>query len=812
MRSIQPYYLTNMYRDTGQVKQEELHSAQKGSAKRMTLFKAQREVPHEAEEQLYYLKQAVEMMQLGVIITDLDGDIVYTNPAAAEMHGFQAGELPGQPESLLVPSEFQKPSGVNEFKLWNGLIRENVHQRKDGTRFPVWLMSEIVQNVEGEPWAIVTSCEDITERKQAEEALKAYQDHLEELVEVRTIALMETNRQLQQEIEERKRVEQELSAYRDHLEDMVARRTAELTRVNEQLRQEITHHTLTAAALQKSKQRYRTVLDSAPEPVIVYDPDGKVAYFNAAFTRVFGWSLAESQGQKIHFIPPETFFESCVICTKIRRGETISGIETIRLTREGKRVHVSISGAGFFDQQGNFQGSIITIQDITERKHAEEQIRFFAYHDTLTELPNRTSFYMGLQNELKRSHSREKDERRQLGSKWAILFLDLDRFKYVNDTLGHDVGDLLLKDVAARLRHCIRQSDYIFRLGGDEFTILLTDLSTAADAANVAEKIIKEITQPYSIQGHELYLTVSIGISMYPDDGETIETLVKNSDIAMYAAKDTKQGYRFFTEDLHQKTLERMQMEHHLRTALEENQFSLSYQPLVDRSNRLVGMEALLRWHHPELGFISPSQFIPLAEETGVIIPIGDWVLQTACQQTHLWHTRGFSELYVTVNLSPRQFSDPHLGENIDRILETTGLDPQALNLEVTESGIMEHPDEAVAQMVAIRARGVHFSIDDFGTGYSSLSHLKRFPINTLKIDRSFVMDCTTDRDDQEIIKTIIAMARNLNLQTVAEGIETRAQYDFMVTYGSDLLQGYYIGHPLPVEQFEERLLQSTTD
>lgn len=807
--NLQSYHLKDMFRDPGQTTQNDLHARQEDSARRIALVKTQREAADKDQEQLYYLKQAVEMMQLGVIITDLDGNIVYTNPAAAEMHGFEVEDLLGQPESLLVPPEFQKPSGANDLKYWNGLIRECGHQRKDGTRFPVWLMSEIVQNVAGEPWAIVTSCEDITERKQAEEALRAYQDHLEDLVEVRTIQLMETNQQLQQEIEERKRAEQALSAYRDHLEEMVAQRTTELTRVNEQLRREITQHTLTSAALQKSKQRYQIVLDSAPEPVIVYDPQGKVTYLNAAFTRVFGWTLAESQGQKINFIPTETFFESCMICTKIRRGETVSGIETIRLTREGKPVHVSISGAGFFDQDRQFQGSIITVQDITERKQAEEHIRFFAYHDTLTGLPNRTSFYMGLQNELKRSQSREKDERRQPGAKWVILFLDLDRFKYVNDSLGHDVGDLLLKDVAARLRRCLRQSDYIFRLGGDEFTILLTDLSTAADAAKVAEKIMTEMAQPYTIQENELYITVSIGISVYPDDGETIETLVKNADMAMYAAKDTKQGYRFFTEELHQKTLERMRMDHHLRTALEENQFKLCYQPLVDRNNRLVGLEALLRWHHPELGVLSPSQFIPLAEETGVIIPIGDWVLQEACQQMHLWRTRWSSDLYVTVNLSPRQFNDPHLGEKIDRILETTGLDPQTLNLEVTESGIMEHPDEAVAQMIAIRARGVHFSIDDFGTGYSSLSHLKRFPINTLKIDRSFVKDCSTDRDDQEIIKTIIAMARNLNLQTVAEGIETRAQYDFMVEQGSDLLQGYYVGRPLSAEQFEERLQET---
>jgi diguanylate cyclase (GGDEF)-like protein/PAS domain S-box-containing protein len=681
------------------------------------------------EERLSRLGQAVETMQLGVMIIDLDGTIIYTNLAGAEMHGYQVEELLGQDMSILASPVSRRLPALHQIKIQKGgLTWESLHIRKDGTIFPVWLMSEVVKDAQGEPCAIVTSCEDITERKQAEEALR------------------------------------------------------------------------------KSEEKYRTVLEAAPDPVAVYDMEEKITYLNPAFTCVFGWTLEESFGRTIDFVPVENLPEARLIFEKINHGETISGIETCRLTRDGNRVDVSISGAGFFDSHGKLQGSVITIQDITVHKKTEEEIKFLAYHDVLTGLPNRKSFYICLEDELVRSLSRDRGKRRVGDHKWALFFLGLDRFKYVNDTLGHDVGDELLQSVAVRIQNCLRKSDYIFRLGGDEFTIILKNFIYDTDIAKVAQKIREEVARPFYLKDHELYITISIGISVYPDDGDDVEILVKNADMAMHAAKEEGQGYRFFTEEMNRKALERMRLERSLRTALQHKQFVVYYQPLVDNSDRIIGMEALLRWYHPELGMIGPSKFIPLAEETGTIVPIGKWVLHAACQQATKWHNMGHTDFYVAVNLSPRQFKEPDLVETVELVLEATGLPPDCLKLEVTESGIMENPEQAIAKMKMLRTKGIRFSIDDFGTGYSSLSYLKRFPIDTLKIDRSFVMDCITNKDDQEIIKTIIAMARNLDMDTVAEGVETEEQQDFLIGQGCHIMQGYYFGRPMPADKFEEML------
>ena len=345
--------------------------------------------------------------------------------------------------------------------------------------------------------------------------------------------------------------------------------------------------------LRKSEECYHTVLEAAPDPVIVYDLDGDIIYLNPAFSHVFGWTLRESKGQKINFVPADSLSDARWISMKIARGETISGIETYRLTSDGSRIAVSISGAEVLDSQGTSQGSIFTIQDISARKQTEEDVKFLAYHDILTGLPNRTSFYMRVEDQLIQSQSLAGKNRRGTPEKWALLFLDLDKFKYVNDTLGHNVGDELLRLLAKRLQHSLRQSDRVFRLGGDEFIILLKHLINHIDVAKVAKKLCKEITQPYHIMGYKLHINSSIGISLYPDDGADVEKLVKRADMAMYAAKKKGQGYHFFTEEMNNKTLERMMLENSLQTALHENQFRVYYQPMVDDSNQIIGMEAL---------------------------------------------------------------------------------------------------------------------------------------------------------------------------------------------------------------------------
>ncbi len=564
-------------------------------------------------------------------------------------------------------------------------------------------------------------------------------------------------------------------------------------------------------SLQASEEKHRIVLGSVPDPVVVYDLEGRITYLNPSFTRTFKWTLKDPIRQTSEFVPDAKFAEAALIIEKITHGETVSGVETCRLTKAGEMVEVSISGAGFFDSHGKLQGYVLSFQNISERKKTEQEMKFLAYHDVLTRLPNRKAFYERLEKKLSHARHRMKSDRRTPveTNMWALLFLNLDRFQHVNDTLGHDVGDELLKVIAKRLRACLRQDDEIFRPGGDEFTVLVDDILNAIEVAKVAYKIQQAISRPCHIQNHELYVTVSIGISLYPDDGEEAEVLVKNADMALHAAKKERTGYHFFTGEMNKKAQERMQLENGLRAAIRNNQFLLHYQPLVDKTGRIVGMEALVRWQHPEKGMISPAQFIPLAEETKAIVVIGTWVLRTACQQLKKWHDLGYGWLYMSINVSTRQFREPDFEETVERVIESTGVDPQHLKLEVTESSIMEKPEEAIEKMNILCAKGLHFSIDDFGTGYSSLNQLKHFPIDTLKIDRSFVNDSTANRDDQEIIKAILSMAQNLHIETVAEGVETKEQQDFLACEGCETMQGYYFGRPLTVEAFEERLKTS---
>ncbi len=564
---------------------------------------------------------------------------------------------------------------------------------------------------------------------------------------------------------------------------------------------DITERIKAQEALRKSEERHRTVLEAAPDPVIVRDMAGQVIYLNPAFTRVFGWRLEECRNRPIEFVPEENIPETERFMNKIHQGTPFSGVETKRYTRNGRLVDVSISGAVFLDADGRPEGYVNTLQDITERRKKDEELKYVAYHDMLTGLPNRKSFYMCLEDLLHHSSRRTSDRA------WALMFLDLDKFKQVNDALGHDTGDQLLKGVAGRLKECLRGTDHLFRLGGDEFTVILTNLSRDIDVARVARKILESITRPFFYSGQEIFTSTSIGISVFPNDGWEVEGLVKNADMAMYDAKESGgSAYRFFTEEMNRKALFRMKMESSLRKALERNELALYYQPLVNEDNRIMGMEALLRWHHPEMGLILPAEFIRITEETGIIVPMGRWVLNTACTQTKRWHDMGFTGLFVAVNLSARQLQEPDFEQMVLDVLENSGLPPDCLQLEVTESSVIQNPEVCIAKMNALRARGVTFSIDDFGTGYSSLSYLKRFPIDTLKIDRSFVSDAMDNRGDQEIIKTIIDMARNLNIDTVAEGVETIEQREFLSSYGCNSMQGFLFAHPIPVDEFKDLL------
>jgi diguanylate cyclase (GGDEF)-like protein len=429
------------------------------------------------------------------------------------------------------------------------------------------------------------------------------------------------------------------------------------------------------------------------------------------------------------------------------------------------------------------------------------RVEHLAYHDALTTLPNRSLFSKLLTQGISHAHR----YKRQL----AVLFLDLDRFKQINDTLGHDVGDLLLQEVAKRLRSCLRESDAVARLGGDEFVVLLPELEEVIDVAVVAKKILTSIGMPFALAGQEFRITASVGISICPLDGRDEQTLMKNADIAMYQAKaEGKNNFQFYSDKLNANSLERLDLESNLRRALERNEFRLHYQAKKDlRTDRITGMEALLRWQHEDLGTVMPMQFIPLAEEIGLIVPIGKWVLKTACLQTVAWQNQGLNDLTMAVNLSARQFSDEHLLQDITSILVETGMDPRLLELEITESMLMNNVEKTMQILARLKTMGVRIAIDDFGTGYSSLSTLKQFPLDTIKIDGSFIRDVDSNAQDKGLTTAIIAMGRTLSLTVVAEGVETKEQADFLREQACDEFQGFYFNKPMPPDAFAELLL-----
>jgi diguanylate cyclase (GGDEF)-like protein/PAS domain S-box-containing protein len=473
-----------------------------------------------------------------------------------------------------------------------------------------------------------------------------------------------------------------------------------------------------------------------------------------------------------------------------------------RYDTHGQLRTISVSGRPIFDEQERFQGYRGTGRDITEQKRAEEQIRHIAHHDALTQLPNR----MLLHDRIGQAIAQSQRNRDVL----VLLFIDLDRFKMVNDSLGHAVGDRLLQAVAQRLVACTRVSDTIARIGGDEFVVLLGGLGQPEDARHVAQKVLDALAEPVTIDGHELKVTPSIGICAYPHDGDDVETLMRNADTAMYYAKQMgRNNCQFFTQAMNDAAQQRLQMENDLRHAIERAEFTLHYQPLIDlKSGAVVGFEALVRWRHPGRGMIPPSQFIAAAEETGLIGPLGEWVLREACAQGRAWHEAGYATLQAAVNCSAQQFGREGFVEIVKRALGETGFPAVRLELELTESVILERSDAVIACFQALDDMGVRISIDDFGTGYSSLSYLKRLAIHQLKIDQSFVRDISSDPDDAAIVSAIIAIAHSLGLEVVAEGVETAEQLAFLRSLGCDMAQGFLFSKPLPAEAFARLLAE----
>ncbi len=559
--------------------------------------------------------------------------------------------------------------------------------------------------------------------------------------------------------------------------------------------------------LNRSASLLVSTLEATADGLLAVDREGRITSFNTRFVTMWQMPtdvLDERDAERVLAVMVEQLKNPDECLAKVRElhADPLATSFDVLECMDG-RVFERVSQPQMLS--GEAVGRVWSFRDVTERKRAEERLIHLAHRDALTNLPNR----MLLQDRLRQTLVQAKRTRTPV----ALMFLDLDRFKGINDTLGHATGDHLLQAVAERVAACVRESDTVARLGGDEFTVLLTNLAQAQDAAKVAQKILDALAKPFLFGGSELFITASIGITIYPTDESDIDGLLKNADAAMYRAKaQGRNMFQFYTEEMNARTLERLTLENGLRHALERSEFLLCYQPQIDlRTGRISGAEALLRWRHPNLGLLSPARFIPIAEETGLIVPIGEWALRVACVQSQAWQATGSAPIRMAVNLSGRQFRDRRFIEAIVRILRDTAFPPLQLDLELTEGIVMENAQATVAILRELNGMGLRFSIDDFGTGYSSLSHLKRFPIHVLKIDPSFVRDVTTDTTDQAIVKSIIALAHSLRLTVIAEGVETKEQAAFLLANGCDEMQGHVFSEALSSKAFTTLLESGRT-
>ncbi|MDY0014251.1 MAG: EAL domain-containing protein [Rhodocyclaceae bacterium] len=551
----------------------------------------------------------------------------------------------------------------------------------------------------------------------------------------------------------------------------------------------------------KGRRIAERVLSSVEESITVTDAHNRIRWVNPAFTRVTGYTLPEVLGQTPRVLSsgrhgPE--FYQAMWSHLLAEGHWQGEIWNRR--KDGHVYPEWLSISLVHDSRGKVTNHVAIFSDITQRKAAEARIAYLASHDSLTGLPNRSLARDRLDTTLARAQRQ--------GTQVAVLFVDLDNFKLVNDSLGHAAGDALLMQVARRLCGCVRQSDTVSRHGGDEFILILSEVGGAANASEVAEKILTAMDLPFVADGLELSTSLSIGIALYPDDGNDFDALVQRADIAMFHAKEAgRNGFRFYAPQMQAQGTERLRMRHDLRKALERDELCLHYQPQIDLASGLVvGVEALLRWQHPELGTVLPDRFIPLAEVSGLMVPIGEWVLNEACRQAAAWQAEGLTPVQMSVNLSAIQFRRGNLEQSIQAALASAALDPARLTLEITES-ILMHDSEATASMLQrLKALGLRLAIDDFGTGYSSLAYLRRFAVDALKIDRSFIHDMGTDPDAAAIVDAILQMAHSLKLKVVAEGVEDHATSRRLAAAGCALAQGYHFGRPMPAESLSAYL------
>ncbi|HAF00171.1 MAG TPA: GGDEF domain-containing protein [Methylophilaceae bacterium] len=614
--------------------------------------------------------------------------------------------------------------------------------------------------------------------------------------------LQKTIEKLQYEVAQRKEAEEKLETLNNSLEEIIQQRTFELSNINNDLLKEIDQRKLAEQELYKEKQQALVTLESIGDGVITTDMNSKITYLNPIAEKMTGWQLAEAKGRpilEIFRILNETTRKLAPnpVDVVLAHG-AVCGIanHTIVVSKTGHEFAIEDSAAPIINVDGNTIGVVLVFHNVSNAKRMAEKMSYLAEHDFLTDLPNRLLLTDRVTQAL--SSAKRKN------SRIAILYLDIDHFKKINDTLGHEVGDQLLKMLSRKLQTCIRDMDTISRQGGDEFVILLSEFDSPVAPAEIAQKLLKEANSTFQVGLHELNISASIGISMYPEDGDNADVLMRNADAAMYYAKGLgRNNYQFFTKELSTRIAEQVELENRLLKAVNQKEFRLLYQPKISlQSGRIVGAEALIRWLHPENGLVSPEIFIPIAEDMGLIKLIGRWVLREACNQNKTWQAAGVAAIPIAINVSTVELRRANYLQQVSKILMQSGLEPQFLELEVTETVAIDGDVDGIRDLLSLKEMGVKLTIDDFGTGYSSLSYLKRLPINTIKIDKSFVRDIKIDANDAAIVNAIIKMSHSLNFKVIAEGVETFEQLQFLKESECDEIQGFYFSQPLSADDF----------
>ena len=795
-------------------------------------------------------KEIVATMADALLVCDSEGKIRFANHATTPIFGYKPEELVGKSLSTFIENPDATLVNASRLRraLTGGTVRdmERVFIAKDGTEVEVSISASPLRRGQEEIGSVITA-RDIRERKEAESAIKTTASLLQSTLESTADGILVVNNDgcvvafnqrflklwhlpvgavhdakedvllehmaaelkrphvfIDSVLSLRRRLEAESLDVVEFEDGRFFERYSKPQKIDGQTVgrvwtfRDVTERRHAEASLRASERRYRSLFERNLAGVYRNTLDGTIVDCNQAFAGIFGYDTASeligTNAADLYFNPAERG----AIVEMLREVKNISSLELCLKRKDGGRVWVLENMSlvpGHDDASGVMEGTLV---DISGLKLAEEQMEFQAYHDVLTCLPNRKLFIDRLTLALAQS--------RRTGFPLAVMFIDLDHFKVINDTLGHTAGDELLLTVAERLSRCVREGDTVARIGGDEFTILISNLHDPDDAAKIAEQMLEHIEQPLVIGDRQLFITSSIGIALSPNDGVDAETLLKNADSALYRAKESgRNNYQLCTDEMKVRALERLSLENSLRRALDRGELTLHYQPVVHlASGRVSGMEALIRWEHPERGITYPDSFIPLAESSRLIVPIGDWVLREACRQAREWQERGVHDFRMSVNLSPRQFQQRDLIQTIGATLAETGLDPKLLELEITESTAMQNVDLTVETLHELKAMGISISIDDFGVGYSSLNYLKRFPIDTVKIDKSFVRDLESDASDAAIISAVIGIARILNLRVIAEGVENEQQLAFLQRKQCEEMQGFLFSGPLPPAEAQE--------